>query len=48
MGESIQRNCSDTSYIGSRRRRDHTASAMASAVDSYFSTHLVGTRTGAN
>ena len=28
--------------------RDHTASAMASAVDSYFSTHLVGTRTGAN
>ena len=28
--------------------RDHTAGAMASAVDSYFSTHLVGARTGAN
>jgi len=28
--------------------RDRTADAMASAVDGYFSTHLVGTRTGAN
>jgi N-acetylmuramoyl-L-alanine amidase len=28
--------------------RDHTADAMASAIDGYFSTHLAGARTGAN
>jgi len=28
--------------------RDRTADSMASAVDGYFSTHLVGTRTGSN
>jgi N-acetylmuramoyl-L-alanine amidase len=28
--------------------RDHTAAAIATAIDSYFSTHLAGARTGAN
>jgi N-acetylmuramoyl-L-alanine amidase len=28
--------------------RDHTADSMAAAVDGYFSTHLVGARTGSN
>jgi N-acetylmuramoyl-L-alanine amidase len=28
--------------------REHTADSMASAIDSYFSTHLVGARAGAN
>ena len=28
--------------------RDHTADAMASAIDGYFSDHLAGTRAGAN
>jgi N-acetylmuramoyl-L-alanine amidase len=28
--------------------RDHTAAAMASAIDSYFSTYLAGARAGAN
>jgi N-acetylmuramoyl-L-alanine amidase len=41
-------NKEDLQSLLSDRWRDHTADAMASAIDGYFSTHLAGARPGAN
>src|SRR5204863_456594 len=41
-------NKEDLQSLSSDTWRDRTADSMAAAVDGYFSTHLAGTRTGAN
>jgi len=41
-------NKEDLQSLSSDSWRDHTANAMASAVDGYFSAHLAGVRAGAN
>lgn len=41
-------NKEDLQSLSSDSWRDHTAKGMASAIDSYFSAHLAGARTGAN
>jgi len=41
-------NKEDLESLSSDSWRDHTADAAASAIDSYFSTHLAGARAGAN
>jgi N-acetylmuramoyl-L-alanine amidase len=41
-------NKEDLQSLSSDGWRDHTAKGMAAAIDSYFSAHLAGARTGAN
>ena len=41
-------NKEDLQSLSSGSWRDHTANAMASAIDGYFSAHLAGVRAGAN
>ncbi|HEY2532797.1 MAG TPA: N-acetylmuramoyl-L-alanine amidase [Xanthobacteraceae bacterium] len=41
-------NRSDLQSLLSETWRNHTADAVAQAIDGYFSTHVAGTRTGAN
>jgi N-acetylmuramoyl-L-alanine amidase len=41
-------NKDDLQSLSSDKWRDHTANAMASAIDGYFSAHLAGVRAGAN
>ena len=41
-------NKEDLQSLESDKWRDHTADAMAAAIDGYFSTHLAGVRAGAN
>jgi N-acetylmuramoyl-L-alanine amidase len=41
-------NKEDLQSLSSDSWRDHTANAMASAIDGFFSAHLAGARTGAN
>ena len=41
-------NKQDLQSLSSDSWRDHTANAMASAIDGYFSAHLAGVRAGAN
>jgi len=41
-------NKEDLQSLSSDSWRDHTANAMASAIDGYFSAHLAGVRAGAN
>ncbi|HEY4737772.1 MAG TPA: N-acetylmuramoyl-L-alanine amidase, partial [Xanthobacteraceae bacterium] len=41
-------NKEDLQSLSSDSWRDHTANAMASVIDGYFSAHLAGVRAGAN
>jgi N-acetylmuramoyl-L-alanine amidase len=41
-------NKEDLQSLSSDSWRDHTANAMAAAIDGFFSAHLAGVRAGAN